>query len=555
MVAAPTKRCLRGAQTPMNYETLAAPPADLPGAPESSRFFSLLRQRILHKYDGNGWEGLVTRVERIAAEAEDRWGESDRSLFVERLGHALRSGEFLPNSPLLVNCSEARRALHACFVVDSRRPTADFLRIVREIHDGMGGVGYSLDGTAADSAADFIRLVDHDTVLHQEGRPRPASSGVTASIDAPDSDAVFQLSGTLQTTSLNVGISDNFMARLDDGDETAAEKFTLLARTIHSTGQPGVLFTDRIQRISRNVEAPFASNVCGEAPLAADESGVLGSINLLRFLEPDGGGGFTFDETRFADVTRLAVRFLDGMLDLHRYAYSELGLNSLATRKIGVGIMGFAHFLSLLGIRYGDRASIMMATRVGSLLSSAARKESERLGQLRGSFPAWRADYGMQPRRNAALTAIAATSTLALLVGTTGGIEPVFSHVTKHRVIGDTIVVLDRVVELFGAMRGIASDVILGRLTAGEPLARILGADVARLVPIAHEISGEDQIEIQAAFQREIDGGISKTLNCSAGTSVNEISRWLRLAYRRDCMGLTIFRDGARSDQPMVRGS
>ncbi len=401
----------------------------LPGSPEKSRYFPLLRHRILHRHVDQGWEGLVTRVQRLAIEAESLWHDDDRSQFVQHLGHALRSGAFLPNSPLLVNSGNDPRRLFACFAVDSRRSYDEFLSIVRKIHDGMGGVGYALDAHVTSTrTADFVRRVDHDTVMHQDGRPRPASCAVTASIDAPGSDALIELAGSLATTSLNVGISDDFMAR---DDREAAQKLYMLSRAIHQTGQPGVVFTDRVPRIARDAGAPFATNVCGEAPLAADESGLLGSINLVQCLARGDDGRFAFDEARFTSLVRLAVRFLDGILDLHAHPHPLLRLNSLATRKIGVGVMGLAHFLALLGVRYGDLESIEIATHVAAALSGAAQEESKRLARARGRFPAWHA--GLPVHRNASLAAIAGTSTLALLTDTTGGIEPVFSHVIQLR--------------------------------------------------------------------------------------------------------------------------
>jgi ribonucleoside-diphosphate reductase alpha chain len=528
---------------------------ELPGAPEKSIYFQTLRRRILHAHNDGGWEGLVRRVQSLASEAEARWGESDQGSFVWALGEALRKGEFLPNSPLLVNSASENRRLFACFAVDSRRPLSEFLPVVRRIHDGMGGVGYTLDdATGQASFESFVREVDDDTSRHQMGRPRPGSTAVTASIDHPGSNAILRLSGTMLTTGLNIGIPDDFFSRIDAGDVAAVDRLGELAAKMHETGQPGVVFTDRIPRISRDRGAPFAANVCGESPLAADESALLGSINLVQFLTP-APGGVTLDWLRLDRVVRLAVRFLDGMHDIHEHPSVVIGANSLATRKIGIGVMGFAHFLALLGMRYGDDSSVAMAERIASALTLAATEESERLAESRGSFPAWHPGLEIIARRNALLVAISGTSTLALLVGTTGGIEPVFSYVTRHRVMQDMHVVLDPIVELFGRERGVSSERLLRRLSAGEPLSRVLGDDVAHVLPLAHDIPAEQQIQVQAAFQKYIDGGITKTLNCPSYTPVEDIADWIRLAHKRGCMGLTVYRDGSRAGQPVVRAS
>lgn len=526
---------------------------NLPGSPAESKYFPILRKRILHSYDGEGWDGVVRRVRDLAAEAEARWDAPDQGAFLESLAEALHSGCFLPNSPILVNCANTSRRLFACFAVDTRRPLPAFLELVRHIHDGMGGVGYTLDPCTSDSEAkEFIRTVDDDTVLHQLGRPRPASTAVTVSIDSASFDALLQLSGSVRTTILNVGIPDRFFSRVDAGDDTATEKLNVLARTIHATGQPGIIFLDRLRVIARDPSTPVASNVCGEAPLAADESGLLGSVNLLQCLRRTGAGRFMFDEARFTALVHLAVRFLDDMIDLHAHPSHELMINSLATRKIGVGVMGFAHTLSLLAIRYGESASIEFAERIACLLSAEAARESERLGCVRGVFPAWNSELHLPPRRNATLVAIAATSTLALLAGTTGGIEPIFAHVTQHTVMGETVVVLDPIVAYCGAERGIEPPQMLYRLMNGETLDEILGEDTARLFPRAQDIDGDEHIEIQSAFQRHIDGGISKTLNCGPETSIDDITKWLRLAHRRGCLGLTIYKENTSDDQPVI---
>ena len=531
---------------------LPSPLTKLSSSPAESRYLPLLQKRILHVDEAAGWDGLVGRLQSVLAAAEARWDHADRARFVEEAGDAVRSGLLLPNSPALVHCGTASHRFLACFALDARRPRDTFLALLRDIHDGMGGVGYTIaDDLPPHRAKELIRLVDDDTAAHQNGRLRPASTAVTVPIDSPQLAQVLELSGTLRTTSLNVAISDAFFRRAAAGETLACAQLERLARAIHATGQPGVVFSDRIQRIARDASAAFATNVCGEAPLAADEAGVLGSINLVQCLRQSSDGGFTFDEAKFADAIRITVRLLDDLLELHSHAAIELTANTRATRKIGVGIMGFAHALALLEIPYGAPESIGTAERIGQLLMSAAESESEHLAHIRGGFPVWRQQLGIPFRRNATLVAIAATSTLALLAGTTGGIEPLFSHLALHRVMDETMMVLDPVTEFFGRRQGIEPGQLTRRLAAGEPLTAILGHDTARLLPRAHDVPAEQQIEIQASFQRHIDGGISKTVNCDAGTSVTDINRWLRFAHERGCLGLTIYRDGVFADQPI----
>ncbi|MEX1026871.1 MAG: hypothetical protein WD049_02520 [Candidatus Paceibacterota bacterium] len=526
----------------------------LPGSPELSPFFNVLASRVLHRHAALGWSGLVARVASTAHQAESSWNEPDQEDFLSRLRTALAAGTFLPNSPLLVHAGDARPKLFACFAIDACRPLDEFLALARNIHNGMGGVGFSLErfGDAA-SAETFLAAVDEDTVANQAGRPRPASSAVTVPISHPAAEAVFARSGRMRTINMNLGISDSFMVRLSGGDPTAATAFKRLADAVHLTGQPGVVFTDRIPRIACERDAVFAANVCGEAPLAADESGLLGSLNLVAFARRNSVGAFALDEAGLQETTATAVRFLDGMHDLHYHASSRLGANSLATRKIGVGVMGFAHLLVLLGVAYDSPEAEVVAGNIGRLMTKAAQSESERLAALRGSFPAWRPVLGISSRRNACLVAIAGTATLALLVGTTGGIEPIFAHVGRHRVMECEFAILDPLVAYMAQAKGLDPVEVAGRLVGGERLDTVLGPILGRLLPTAIELSGEAHVRIQAAFQREIDGGISKTINCPARTTPEQIGAWVRLAHECGCMGLTIYRDNSLPSQPVSR--
>ncbi|WP_163988891.1 hypothetical protein [Pyxidicoccus caerfyrddinensis] len=525
----------------------------LPGQPERSPFFQVLSKRVLHRHADKGWTGLVERVVALAAQAEAMWREEDEALFLEELRAALTAGEFLPNSPLLVNAAEPQRRLFACFALDARQDVACFLETASKVHDGMGGVGYTLD-MYRDSAsvADFIRQVDEYTVAHQEGRLRPASNAATVDIGHPGAEAILQLAGQMKVTNLNLGVSDSFMAAVDQGTLQARELLQRLVRSIHATGQPGVVFTDRIRRVARDPAAPFATNVCGEAPLAADESSLLGSINLVQLVERSPSGAFWLDEARLIRLARMGVRFLDGMHDIHNHPSEQLRINSLATRKLGVGVMGFAHMLALLGMRYGEPASIQQAERISSLLMQAAAAESERLAAIRGAYPAWAEGRGLPQRRNASLVAIAGTATLALLVGTTGGIEPVFGRVSRYTVMGEPLELVDPLVSFLASQQGLGEEQVR-RAMLGEPSLHEVAAELAWLVPTAHEVPGEAHIRIQAAFQRHIDGGITKTVNCRPDTTLTDVEHWLRLAHQEGCLGLTIYRDGSRQGQPVSR--
>jgi ribonucleoside-diphosphate reductase alpha chain len=510
-----------------------------------SPFLKPLEQRILHRHQGSGWNGLVDRVVKLAEKAQAFRGDPSDEVFLDALRTALSAGKLLPNSPLLVSAGDDQQRLFACFAVDVRRPLDEALPLFRFIHDGMGGVGYALTGAEHDFAS-LIRLIDRDTVQHQAGRPRPASNAVTMPA-GPALDEYLNLAGTLNVTNMNVALSDEFMS---NSDSDAIGQLHRIARSIHATGQPGIIFSDRIARIAAVDEPTMAANVCGEAPLAVDESALLASLNLAAFCRLPAQGYARFDEQGFCDHVKIAVRFLDLMHDVHTHANAELRRNTEATRKIGVGIMGFAHALILSDMRYGDADSIAFAERVGELLMTTAQQESARLAQSDGTYPAWKPEHG-PARRNASLAAIAGTATIALLAGTSCGVEPLFSQLWDQTIVGQRIRVLDPVVRLVLERHGIDADVAQAELLSGAEFADVVGPELAALIPCAIELDGAVHIQVQAALQKHIDGGITKTINCISDTSVDDIVGWLRLAHASSCMGLTIYRARSLEAQPM----
>lgn len=514
-----------------------------------SPFAKCLEDRILHKHKGDGWAGLADRVVNLARRAEDGRNEDDTEQYLEEFGAALMQCSLLPNSPLLVNAGEAKERVFACFAVDIRRPMGEVLPLFRFIHDGMGGVGYAVSGRE-ESLTSLIQMIDQDTVVHQTGRPRPASNAVTMPIDG-DIVAFLSIAGKLSVTNMNVAIDDGFMAALDN-DAEAMRRLRAVAASIHQSGQPGVLFPGRLNKIAREEVSPFAANVCGEAPLAVDESAPLASLNLVRFCRFNGAGFAKFDEEAFVRQAQLATRFLDGIHDCQCHGNGTIRQNTQATRKIGVGVMGFAHALILCGIRYGSPQSVAFAERIAGLLMSAVQAESERLARKFGPYPSWRPEHG-NPRRNAGLVAIAGTATLALIAGTTGGIEPMFSPVLSQTVISETVRLVDPIVMSMLARHGIDRARAEARLLAGTPLREVAGDELADLMPSALDVPGEQHIAVQAAFQRHIDCGITKTINCPATTTEEQILDWIRTAHSVGCLGMTIYREASLDNQPMRR--
>lgn len=512
-----------------------------------SPFAPALAERILHRFKSKGWVGLVERVCALVKTVEHSRCDIDSENFLLELASAMNTGKMLPNSPLLVNCSEAEPRVFACFAVDVRKPLTTVLKEFRFIHDGMGGVGYSMSGEEP-NFVDFIKAIDKDTSDHQKGRPRPASNAVTLPIGG-NLDQFLNLAGNLAVTNMNVALSDHFIASLKN-DNAAQTKLDEIARKIHETGQPGIIFTDRIKQISYKNETLFAANVCGEAPLAVDESALLASVNLTAFVTSQDGKNRHFDESGFSRCVALCVRMLDGMHDVQTHASDEIRINTLATRKIGVGIMGLAHTLILLGLPYGSKDSLNFARNLSKILHESAQKESTRLAETLGAYPAWVPAHGPK-RRNASLTAIAGTATIALIVGTSCGIEPLYSHLIVQRVIDKNINILDPIISKVLSENNIDPVETAYKLAKGETLRQIAGDQLADLCPTALELTGSCQIDMQAALQSGIDCGITKTVNCSHKTSIGEIKKWLLHAHNSGCVGLTIYRNQSLKNQPI----
>ncbi|MBM7620067.1 ribonucleoside-diphosphate reductase alpha chain [Bacillus tianshenii] len=518
--------------------------------PENSPFFPKLSERILHRHLTEGWKGLINRIVDAANQAEELYSEKDKEAYLIEIRQVLEASEFLPNSPLMVNISEKKRKIFACYSLDARKPIDDFLQVARQVHDGMGGIGYSLEHIKESSKIqNFIKVFDEDTVNHQAGRPRPASNAVTISIENPGMKAILDEAGHTKVTNLNIGISETFMEKYNSKDPWALERLRMVAESVHKTGQPAILFVDKIPNVSLEEDTPFAANVCGESPLAADESGLLGSINLVKFLKQT-RNGYSFDEEKFACVVKTGVRFLDGMHDIHDHASPQLQRNTLSTRKIGIGLMGYAHLLALLGIRYGSMESVQIAEKISKLLMDAANEESSRLSEKRGSYPALHPKDSYK-KRNALLVAIAQTSTLSLLVHTSSGIEPINGYVTKQNIMNDEMFILDPVIAHYAVMKELDPEKVKNDLINGKELYDIFGYEIAELFPKALEIKPEEHIEVQAAFQKHIDGGISKTINCSFSTTVEDIESWINLAYKKGLLGFMIYRDKSLLSQPI----
>jgi ribonucleoside-diphosphate reductase alpha chain len=292
---------------------------------------------------------------------------------------------------------------------------------------------------------------------------------------------------------------------------------------------------------------------CGEQPLLPNEACNLGSLNVARFARQR-DGGWAVDWEEMERVVRLAVRFLDDVIEVNPYPLPEIDLMVKANRRIGLGIMGWADLLFTLQIPYDSQEALDLAGRLMAFVEDKGHDQSARLAEERGPFPNFsRSIYrDGRPLRNSTVTTIAPTGTISMIAGCSSGIEPVFALAFEHRVTGvDGERVLPFVSQSFerlGRERGFHSDALMSEVARRGSLHGIPGLpEEARAVfKTAHEIHWSWHVRHQAVFQKHTDNGVSKTINLPAGAAESDVAEAYRLAWREGCLGITVFRDGCK---------
>ncbi|WP_292727452.1 adenosylcobalamin-dependent ribonucleoside-diphosphate reductase [Methanoculleus sp.] len=522
-------------------------------------------------------------------------GERPHDLFsrvADAVGGPARSREFfslvssllfLPNSPTLMNAGTASGQLSACFVLpveDTLEEIFASLAHMALIHRSGGGTGFSfsrlrprgdvVNGAvgAASGPVSFMRVFDAATeAVRQGGRRRGANMGVLAA-SHPDIEefVTCKQAGGFPNFNISVGIDERFLRCLEKGAEydlinprdgsvsrsiDARSLWRLIAASARISGEPGVLFLDEINRrnTTPHLGAIEATNPCGEQPLYPYESCNLGSVNLARCIRQH-----DLDEDLLATVVRCGVDFLDAVIDVNRFPLPEIRVRTLATRKIGLGVMGFSEALIRLGIPYESEEAIRFAGSLMGQVQAAARERSEELGAQKGSFPAIEGSVFSGDMRNATVTTIAPTGSLHLIAGTTSGIEPVFSFAYDRTIDGQPVsiesdLVRELLPETVGG-RDVAEHVRRYGTVEGLPL----DAHTRDLFKTAIEIAPDHHVRMQAAFQKHVDNAVSKTVNLPESATVDEIARVFSLARDLGCKGITVYRYRSRPDQILSLG-
>ncbi|HET9624600.1 MAG TPA: adenosylcobalamin-dependent ribonucleoside-diphosphate reductase [Kofleriaceae bacterium] len=505
----------------------------------------------------------------------------------------MKSLEFLPNSPTLMNAGRPLGQLAACFVVpveDSTTGVFEAVRWAAEIQKTGGGTGFSFSrlrpagdlvastGGSASGPVSLMQVFNVATeAIKQGGTRRGANMGMLR-VDHPDilEFIAVKLDPTrMHNFNLSVAVTDAFMAAVAAGTaydlinpRTGAVVGQLDARRVldaignaaWACGDPGMVFIDRVNDLhpTPDLGAIEATNPCGEQPLLPFESCTLGSIDVGRFVATGG----ELDWPRLAVMIHDAVRFLDDVIDANRYPLPEIERATKATRKIGLGVMGWADALAALGVAYDSDAALALADRLATFLERESLAASAALAERRGAFPTWHGSRwqraGHVPLRNATTTTIAPTGTISIIAGCASGIEPLYALAYRRNVLdGAELTEINPSFQRVARARGFGSEALFAQIAehGGVRGRRDVPDDVQRVFPTAHEIAVSSHVGMQAAFQRHVHAAVSKTINLPRGATAADVKAAYQLAYELGCKGITVYRDGSREGQVLVTGA
>jgi ribonucleoside-diphosphate reductase alpha chain len=532
---------------------------------------------------------MFMRIAKAIAKIDRRFGgnpKESQKTFYEMMARL----EFIPNSPTLFNAGTKLGQLSACFVLpveDSLEGIFTAVKNTALIEQSGGGVGFNFSKLrprgdivkstkgVASGPISFMRVFDTATEIIKAGGKRRGAMMAILRVDHPDILEFItakQTPGFLSNFNISVAITDEFTEALERDTEywlvnprnnektgklKAKDTWNLMARSAWMSGDPGVLFIDEINRHNPTPEVGRmeSTNPCGELPLLPYESCNLGSINLSRMIE---NGRIDWEKLR--ETVRNGVHFLDNVVSANRYPLKETAKTTLANRKIGLGVMGFADMLIKLGVPYDSERALKLAEDVMKLIESEAHKKCAEIAEKRGSFPnfersIWKNKY--KAFRNATATTIAPTGTISIIAGCSSSIEPIFAISFIRNVLGGSR--LFETNPLFEAMakeRGFYSaDMLEGIARTGsvQKTDRVPD-DVKRLFVTALDIGPEWHVRMQAAFQKHTDNAVSKTVNLPNDATVEDVKKVYQLALELKCKGVTVFRYGSKPEQVLYIG-
>ncbi len=540
-------------------------------------------------------ELMFKRVAKTVAMADKDYVDKKELAAIEKKFYNLMSQlYFLPNSPTLMNAGRPLGQLSACFVLpieDSMEGIFDSVKNAALIHKSGGGTGFSFSrlrgkgssvnstGGVASGPVSFMKVFNAATeAVKQGGTRRGANMGILR-VDHPDILEFItckQDNEDITNFNISVGITEAFMKAVEDGSDydlieprtkkkvgtlNAPKVFNMMVEMAWKNGEPGIVFLDRLNKdnITPELGEIESTNPCGEQPLLPYESCNLGSINLsLMLKETDNGLEIDFDKLK--EVVHDAVHFLDNVIDVNKYPLPEIDKMTRGTRKIGLGVMGWADMLLKLKIPYDSNQAIDLAEEVMSFIQNEAREKSIEIAKIKGVFPYYDKSIYKDKKikiRNATTTTIAPTGTLSIIAGVSSGVEPLFAiSYIKNVMDNDELVETNPIFEKVAKVEGFYSEELMKKIAKSGGLHGIdeVSDHIHRVFVTSHDITPEWHVKMQAAFQKYTDNAVSKTVNLKNEATVDDVREVFIAAYKTGCKGVTIYRDGSRGSQVLNIG-
>ncbi|XPV76434.1 MAG: vitamin B12-dependent ribonucleotide reductase [Desulfovibrio sp.] len=575
-------------------------PADLP-KPEVNRNAEIVLQKRYQRKDSEGnpketVQEMYWRVASTIAAEETKYKKSTRKadeLAVD-FYNMMIEGRFLPNSPTLMNAGTEIGQLAACFVLpvgDSMEEIFEAVKNAALIHKSGGGTGFSFSrlrpaesrvgstGGVASGPISFLKIFNTATEqVKQGGTRRGANMGILR-VDHPDIITFIRAKereGELNNFNLSVGLTEKFMKAVENDEEydliaphteevrerlNAREVFGMLVQKAWESGDPGMIFLDRINRDNPTpAQGEIEStNPCGEQPLLPFEACNLGSINLAHYYaagEPD-----LMDWNALRETVHNSVRFLDNVIDASEYPLESIGEKVRTNRKIGLGVMGWADLLFRMSIAYDSQEAVNFAEKLMEFIDAESKTASKQLATERGAFKSYEesifGERNLGPYRNATTTTIAPTGTLSIIAGCSSGVEPLFALSFVRNVMDE-----DKLVEANPFFEQALKDADAYSGSLMEEVSKVgsiakmehLPAEIRKVYVTAMDISGLWHLKMQAAFQKYTDNAVSKTVNLPNKATQEDIWDIYWKAYEYGCKGVTVYRDGSLDSQVLCTG-